>query len=117
MKGNGSENSATIGAPIVKKLATKFTIPNTVATNLVGKSLATETYPILKDIAPPKRTQRRTGMTQGRVVLQKIKQQMPPKQDNEYDIVNPYDILKNFKIIPLLRKAAISAKANKTEFR
>ena len=69
MKGNGSPNSATIGAPIVKKFATRFTSPKTVATNLVGNSLATDTYPMLNDIAPPKRTHRRTGITQGSVVL------------------------------------------------
>ena len=63
--GAGSSNSATIGAAIVKKFATKFTRPKTVATNLVGKSLATETYPILNDIAPPTRERHtRNGINQ-----------------------------------------------------
>ena len=68
-KGIGSDISATIGAAIVKKFATKFTRPKTVATNLVGKSLATETYPMLNDIAPPTLTHKRTGMTHGKSVL------------------------------------------------
>jgi hypothetical protein len=52
-KGIGSGASATIGAPTVSKWATKFTIPNTVDTYLVGNNLATEIYPILNDIDPP----------------------------------------------------------------
>jgi hypothetical protein len=51
--GIGSGASATIGAPTVSKWATKFTIPKTVETYLVGNSLATEIYPILNDIEPP----------------------------------------------------------------
>ena len=52
-KGIGSGSSATIGAPIVIKCEKKLTIPKTVATKLVGKSRAIDTYPILNDIDPP----------------------------------------------------------------
>ena len=49
----GSGASATKGAPTVRRWATKLTIPKTVETYFVGNNLATEIYPILKDIDPP----------------------------------------------------------------
>ena len=65
MNGIGSENSATIGAPTVIEWEKKLTIPNTVATYWVGNSLATDTYPILNDIAPPTRERHtRKGINQ-----------------------------------------------------
>ena len=68
--GIGFGSSATKGAPIVIQWATKLTTPNTVATNYVGNSLATDTYPILKHIDPPTlMKQTITGMTQVSVVL------------------------------------------------
>ena len=63
-KGIGSGVSATIGAPTVIKWETKLTMPKTVETYYVGKSLATEIYPMLKDMEPPIREKNTiTGMT------------------------------------------------------
>jgi hypothetical protein len=52
-KGIGSCISATKGARHANEWATRFVMPYTVATNLVGKSLGTEMYPILKPIVHP----------------------------------------------------------------
>lgn len=53
--GYGSLISATIGAPTANKCDTKFTNPNVVAKNYVGKSLLLPTYTELNDILFPNR--------------------------------------------------------------
>lgn len=45
--GIGCFTSDTIGAIVVIRWLTRFTMPNTEVTNSVGKSLATLTYPML----------------------------------------------------------------------
>lgn len=116
-KGTGSGASATIGDPTVSRWATKLTIPKTVDTYLVGKSLATDIYPILYDMDPPiLHINIINGIIQFVLELKKIKYNIPATKHSKYEKQRPCEVTKYFKIIPEERKATTSATAKHSEF-
>lgn len=97
----------------------KLTVPNTVAWYSVGKSLATDTYPILKFIAPPiLDKQTITGITQlGTSLFQNTRYKIPPRRPIVLAIVYPTVTVTFCKKIPLETNAMASDAAKKRELR
>lgn len=117
INGRGSGASATIGAATVIKCATKFTIPKTHVTNLVGNKRATDTYPMLNDIDPPSLLNvTKVGITPGISVLYRIRYKTPAMSDDRYEKNKAFETVKYFRNIPERRKAHRSAQAKQSEF-